>query len=245
MAQKKEVKKENFIINLLFNIVIPAIILSKLSTEDKLGPLYGLLIALAFPVSYGLYDLIYRRKTNILSILGFISVLLSGVIGVMELPVEWIAVKEASIPFLIGLAILISVKTPFPLVKKLIFNPDVMDVEKIETHLQENDNVKKFDKVLLNASLLLFASFMLSAILNFVLAKIIVKSPTGTVEFNEELGKLTMLSYPIILLPTLLVTIFAIWYFFKSLKTLTGLPVEDFFFEHQQKEEVPQENDEK
>ena len=231
-----EKKKENFFVNLLFNIVIPSIILSYLSTQETLGPLYGLLLALAFPVGYGVYDLIVRRKTNLLSVLGFVSVLLSGVIGVMKLPVEWIALKEASIPLVIAILVLGSVKTKSPLVKTLIFNPDVIDVKTIEALLMEKGNERKFEKVVLNSSLLLFASFSLSAVLNFVMAKIIVKSPTGSVQFNEELGKLTALSYPIILLPTLIVAAIAVWYFFKSLTKLTGLPVEDLFFEHPDKE---------
>jgi predicted permease len=39
-------KKENILVNLCFNIIIPALILSKLSKPAYLGPLWGLVIAL-------------------------------------------------------------------------------------------------------------------------------------------------------------------------------------------------------
>ena len=52
-----EQKKNNQLTNLLVNIIIPVIILTKFSKEEYLGPLYGLLAALAPPFLYGLYDL--------------------------------------------------------------------------------------------------------------------------------------------------------------------------------------------
>ena len=69
------------------NIVIPVIILVRFSGEDQLGPVNGLLVALAFPVGYGLYDFIVRRGFNPYSMLGFASVLLTGGIGLLKLPV--------------------------------------------------------------------------------------------------------------------------------------------------------------
>ena len=66
------------------------------------------------PTIYGLYDILIRKKTNFISILGFVSVLISGIIGVWQLPTEYVAYKEASIPFLIGVGVFISGFTSFP-----------------------------------------------------------------------------------------------------------------------------------
>ena len=74
-------KPENTLLNLTCNLVVPTIVLMKFSTDAWLGPLWGLLVALVFPIGYGIYDLITRRKTNYLSILGLVSVLLSGAGG--------------------------------------------------------------------------------------------------------------------------------------------------------------------
>ena len=63
---------------IIASVDIPTIVLMKFSTENRLGPLWGLIVALIFPIGYGIYDLVTRKKTNVLSILGFVSVLCSG-----------------------------------------------------------------------------------------------------------------------------------------------------------------------
>ena len=96
-----------------------------------------LLIALCFPIAYFIYDLILRKKYNFISILGLISVLLTGGIGILEIPTQWFAVKEAAIPSIIGLAVILSLKTPYPLVRSILLNPELMDVPKIDAALLE------------------------------------------------------------------------------------------------------------
>ena len=70
-------------------------------------------------------------------------------------------------------------------------------------------------------------SFFLSAILNYALAKYIVVSPSGTEEFNSELGTMNLLSYPVITIPCVIVMIYAMFYLFKHIKRLTGLDFEE------------------
>ena len=126
-----EKKKESPLVSLLVSIVIPAIILSKFSTEEYLGILPGFLVALAFPVGYAIYNLLVRKETGFIAIIGFVSIFLTGIIGVFEFPTEWLAVKEAAVPLLIGIAVIVSLKTPYPLVKKLLFNEELLDLKLI------------------------------------------------------------------------------------------------------------------
>lgn len=78
---------------------------------------------------------------------------------------------------------------------------------------------------------MLAASFLVSAILNFVLAKILIQSPSGTAEFNAELGKMTALSFPVIALPSTAIMLVALWYIFGKLKKLTNLEFDDLLAE--------------
>lgn len=229
--EQKTQKKENSLISILVSIVIPAIILSKFSKPEYLGVLPGFLIALAFPIIQSLYDIIVNKKAGLIAIIGFVSIFLTGIIGVLELPSEWMAYKEASVPLLIGIAVVVSLKTPYPLIKKLFYNEDLIDVEKIDAILIENNSKEKFEKIMRNATYMIGASFLLSAILNFILTKIIIQSPTGTEAFNEELGRLTALSYPVIALPSTLVMFVALWYLFKQLKKITNLSMEEMMSE--------------
>ena len=77
-------KKENLLVNLICNVALPALLMAQLSKETRLGPVWGLIVALAFPVSYGIYDFIARKKTNLFSVLGFVGILLSGVLGLLN-----------------------------------------------------------------------------------------------------------------------------------------------------------------
>lgn len=226
-----EKKKESPLVSLLVSIVIPAIILSKFSTEEYLGILPGFLVALAFPVGYAIYNLLVRKETGFIAILGFVSIFLTGIIGVFEFPTEWLAVKEAAVPLLIGIAVIVSLKTPYPLVKKLLFNEEMLDLKLIDKKLKENDNVFEIEKVLIKSTFLVAGSFLLSAFLNFFLTKYIVVSPAGTAAFNEELGTLTAISYPAIALPSTAVMFVALYYIFKQLTKLTGLSFEEILSE--------------
>lgn len=228
-ATERKKKKQNPLINILFNIVVPVVILSKFSNDNYLGPKLGLVVALAFPLGYFLWEWRREHKANFISILGFVSVLLTGIIGVFEFPSELIAYKEASVPFIIGLAVLISMKTPYPLVKKLLYNEDLMNMELINNRLEENDNSKAVERMLVNASYMVAASFLVSTILNFSLAKYLIHSPSGTPEFAEEMARMTALSYPVIALPSTLVLVFALFYVYNRLSKLTGLEFEQLF----------------
>lgn len=219
--------KENPIINLLFSIVIPAIILSKFSTPETLGVIPGFLIALAFPVGLSIYQLVVKKQVGFIAILGFVSILLTGLIGIFEIPTQWLAVKEAAVPLLIGLAVLISQYTKYPLIEKIIYNDQLLKLDVINNRLQQNGGHQALKKAMRNATFMVAASFLLSAILNFGLTKYLVVSPAGTEAFNQELGKLTALSYPVIALPSTLVMVVALWYLVKQLRQITGLSFEE------------------
>jgi len=96
-------KKSGFISNLLLNVIIPAVILSRFSGPDALGPVWAVVVALAFPLLFGLWELLQSGKVNFFSILGIVSVLLTGGISLLQLPPSYIAIKEAVVPGLIGI----------------------------------------------------------------------------------------------------------------------------------------------
>ena len=75
----------------------------------------------------------------------------------------------------------------------------------------------------------LAGTFGFSALMNYGLAKVIVTSPTGTVAFNEELGRLTVLSYPMIAIPSMLMIGGIMWYVGHTIRQLTGLEWQEIF----------------
>ncbi|RAP33146.1 MFS transporter [Candidatus Marinamargulisbacteria bacterium SCGC AG-410-N11] len=224
MNSPKESSKSS-LLNLLLTIVIPSIILVKFSSDQHLGVKWGFLVALSFPFFYGLFEFYKERRVGFFSALGFVSVLLTGGIGILELPPHWIAVKEAMIPFIIGVAVLFSTKTKFPLL--FIFVKQVLQFQKIEAILKQKKLMVEFRDKCNFASVILSAAFFTSATLNYFLAKFIVVSEPGTSQFNAELGRLTALSYPVIALPSTIIMVGALFYLMYHLKKLTGLEFED------------------
>ena len=237
MNSPKNPKNENILLNLFLNIVLPTIILMKFSGDEYLGTRLGVVVALSFPIGYGLYDFTRTEKINFYSVLGVISVAITGAMTLLELPLKYYAIKEATIPTIFGLVVLGSLKTPYPIVKKFVYNDSVFDVKHIEDALKKFGNEIAFQKALSVTSYLLAGSFFLSAVLNYGLAKYILKSAPGTEAFNIELGKMTALSYPVITIPSLIVLIGAAFYLFRSIKRLTQLTFEDIFVSVEAEEE--------
>nr|CAA6825287.1 MAG: MFS transporter [uncultured Thiotrichaceae bacterium] len=221
--------KENPFVSIVVNILIPAFVLFYLSNDEYLGSKLGFVVALSFPFFYGVYDFIQRRKINFIAALGLINVLLTGGIGLLEIDNHWLAVKEATIPALIGLGVLASVKTKYPLVKALFYNDLIVDTTKVEAELEARNNENAFDKLVVRATMILASSFLVSSVLNYILAKMIVVSAPGSAEYNQELGKLTLMSYPVIVIPSMIVMGFAFWYLYKGIKSLTELDAESIF----------------
>ena len=213
-------------IDLLVSIILPSIILMKFSGENDLGATGALITALAFPLGWGIFELIKYRKFNFIALLGLISVLLTGGIGLLQLDLKWLAIKEAAIPSIIGLAVLVSTFTRYPLVKTMLFNPKVIDVDKIKEKLEEKNSTLAFDARLMKANYLFAATFLFSAIMNYILAKSIVTSPSGSAAFNEELGQLTLYSYPMIAIPSMLMMMAIMYYLWRTINGLTGLDLE-------------------
>ncbi len=220
-------RQSNPLLLIAVTVVLPSIILMKLSGPERLGAVGGLLLALSLPLAWGLYDLVGQRKVNWFAVLGLVSVLLTGGIGLLELGPEWLAVKEAAIPGLIGLVVLGSVWTGYPLIRTLLYNPSVVNVDRIQAALKSHDSEQIFDSRLRLATLLLAGTFFFSSAMNYILAKWLVTSPAGTEAFNEELGKMTLLSYPMIAIPSMLMMIGVFIFLMRSVKTLTGLDLQD------------------
>ncbi|ACR14548.1 putative membrane protein [Teredinibacter turnerae T7901] len=228
-------KKENPFVNLLINVIIPTVILVKFSGADYLGPKLGLIVALAFPIVYGIYDFVRTRKVNFFSAFGVLSVILTGGMSLLQLDPKYIAIKEAAIPLLFGAATLISLKTPYPLVKTFLFNDAILQTDKVHHALEERGNRAAFERTLVYASYMIAGSFLLSSVLNYVLAKIVLVSTPGTEEFNAELGTMTALSLPVITIPSMLVLFGALFYLFRQIKALAGLSLEDVFVDPSEK----------
>ena len=189
------------LLDLLLSIVLPSIVLMRFSGEQDLGASGALVVALAFPLGLGVYELLRYRQTNYIAVLGLVSVL--------------------------GIAVLVSARLGYPLIRVMLYNPKILDTAKISRLLRERGVEQAFELRLSNATYLLAGTFFFSAVMNFLLATWIVTSPSGTAAFNEELGRLTLLSYPAIAIPSMLMMLGIFWSLWRSIRAYTGLGLEE------------------
>ncbi len=219
--------KQRPLVDLLVSIVIPSVILMKFSGEANLGPHQALILALAFPLGWGLFELIRYRKYNFIALLGIVSVFLTGGIGLLKLDPQWLAVKEAAVPGVIGLVVLFSTRTRYPLIRTLLYNEKVLNVPRIDERLRQRGLTEVFEQRLLKATYFLAGTFFFSSFMNYVVAKWIVVSPAGTEAFNAELGRMTLVSYPMIAIPSMLMMMAILFYLWRTIHGLTGLKMEE------------------
>ncbi len=192
-----------------------------------LGPKVSLVFAISFPLLYGVFHFIRSRQVNFISVLGFVSVLLTGLFGLLELDPLTMAIKEASVPLIIAIVIFISIRMGKNIVTSLFFNEDIIDLQRVYTVLDERNSRVQFDEMFKKSSYWVVFSFLLSSVLNFTLARIILQSQPGTEEYTAEIGKLTGLSFPIIAVPCTIILVVVMFYIFKQITKMTDIPLEE------------------
>lgn len=230
-------KPENPLFNISFNIIIPVLILNK--GAQIFGPGKGvlvLLLALAFPVFYGAFDFIQNKRKNIVSAFGLLNVLFTGGLALYKLDGIWFAVKEAGFPLLIGFFVLLSAYYT----KKSFFEYLIQHFPlKWDLIEQKITNLKDLKKLFKTYTVWLSFSFVLSAILNFILALYIFSEPgqkiiseqEKEVILNQQIARMTWMGFIVIGLPMTVFSIAIFWRFLKKLEKLTQEPMQNLFID--------------
>ncbi len=224
---------ENSFSNIAINIIIPVLILNK-GSRLGLNPTQSLLIALAFPLTNGIYSLVKDKKMNYISLLGLVNILFSGILTLLALGGIWFAIKEAFFPLLIGTFVFASSKTKKPFFETLFLNESVFNLVKLHQHLETDEKQKAFRLLLIKSTQYLSLSFVLSAVLNFFLALYIftpIPESLATVEkqnlLNQQLSEMTLYSLVVILIPTVVCVGIIMYAAFKKITAITGLKMDD------------------
>jgi hypothetical protein len=237
----RNAQQEHPLANILVNVLIPVLALSYLSKEGEqpwhLGPAKAMVLALALPLSYGCWFFWKRKSANPFSILGLVSVLLTGGLTVYlwnhdgtikHNAAVLFGLKEASIPLVLGLTIVISHWTSMPLLRVFLYNDNLFDIGKIEAAVGERGQQEDYRRLLFRCTLLFAASFLISTLLNFLLALhfLGVLDPTAhdaREQYNTQVAKLTGWSFAVIGGPVLLFLLFTLWRLFVGLRRVSGL----------------------
>ena len=228
-------KKDTPLWNLLFNIVLPVIILNKAhSFFPSNGALYSLITALSFPFVYGLTEYAKAKTVNTLSIIGLVSIALTGGLALMKLEGIFFAIKEAMIPLIIAIFILGSLFFKKPLMYLILMKSSAIKSQLILSRIKDRESEIPFNKLMKTSTLWLVGSFFLSAVLNFIIAFFVftdidpeASSNQKSQILNEQIADMTWMGYVMIALPLSILMAVLIWYIIKHLKKLTGLKLEE------------------
>ncbi len=225
----------SILIDLVFNLALPVLILEKLSHRmGENGPLWALILALSFPLGFGLYDYVKKKKRNWAAVLGFVNTLFTGAFALFGLTRNWYIVKELLIPLILGIYVLLSTKSQKPLVEQLVYNDKVLNTSLIEERLKSIGRFSDLTQHLRLSTLLFAASFFLSALLNFLVANKVFTdieyfwnaSERAAIR-NLQIAEMTKLGYVIIALPCMVITMVIVWYLLYGVTKLTGLTMNE------------------
>lgn len=226
--------RENPWLNIIFNIALPVLILNK--GGAYIGPAWALVIAILFPLGYGLVDLYNSRKINWISVLGLLNVLFTGGLALSGKTGIWFAVKEAAFPLLIGIFVWASAFSRRPALSFFILNPQAFNIEKMMLALDTEEKKRAFDGLVKTSTQFLSISFLVSAALNFGLAYKVFKpiatdiTPDAQSQvLNEQIAQMTQWSFVVILVPSMIILLAIILYFGKRFKTITGESLDQYF----------------
>ncbi len=228
-------KQENFFLNIGFNVFLPVIVLEQLSTRmGEQGPLIALIVAVSLPLGYGAYDWIRFQRRNWLSALGFVSVLLTGGLGLFELTGIWFVAKESGFPLILGIGALISAFSKKPFMEALFFNPQLLSVERIQEQITRLGKGNELKALFKRSTFYFSGSFFLSAALNYWLAARIfldIDESLPALErktiLNQQIAEMTWKSQIAIVIPLMVISMLVLGFFLKRLKDLSQLSLEE------------------
>ncbi len=244
IAAKVAPPQDNPFANIIINVLAPVLVLSYLSKDgDKLwhvGPMWAMFIALALPIGYGLWHYVKYRQMNIFSLVGLLSVLLTGAItiylwsggqSVRKNAALLFGIKEAVQPLILGSLFLITHKMGKPLFNLFLYNDNIFDLPRIEGAVKERDNQTNYQALLWKSTILFFGSFLISSVMNLALAfhflgDLDPMSADWKQLYNKDVAKITGWGFVVIGVPLLVVSGFILWYLIAGLKRLTGLETE-------------------
>lgn len=238
-SQKKE--QENPLHNILINVLIPVFALSFMSKDgDKIwhiGAAKAMIVALVPPLAYGVWFFVKTKKMNMFSLLGLVSVLLTGGLtlylwnadGTIKPNAALLfGIKEACIPFVLGIAVLFSYRSNSPLLQAFLYNDGVFNIPHIEKTVEEKQQQSEYQKILWQSTLLFATSFMVSTVLNLFLAMHFLgqldhTAPDAKEIYNAQVAKITGWGFLVIGAPLMIFLGFTLWHLLKNLRRITGL----------------------
>lgn len=245
---------ENGLTNVLVNIILPVILLSLCSKDPalvraagkspsfwQLGPQTALTLAVIFPIAYGIWHFVKVRKANLFSIIGILSVLLTGGLTlylwspdgtVKDHANWWFGAKEASIPLIFALTIYLSGRTARPLLHEFVYQDALFNIRKIEQFVEKHERQDAYLALIRKINTLFASCFILSSALNLALALFLFRgfdnhAIDAQESYNKIVASITGWGFVVVLAPIFVFFYLMVRKLISGLIEVTGLPEDD------------------
>lgn len=222
------------ILLIIVNVILPIVILNKMTAAW--GAVPTLLVALAFPIAGGIYEKIKANKWSMISLLGFVNILITGALALSGLNGIWFALKEAIFPSLVGLFVFYSAKTSSPFMQTLFLNPKTVKVDLLKEKIEEKGMSETFQGWIQSSTRQLSLSFFMSAVINFAIGLRVFAPILETLSFeernqilNKQIAEMHSMSFMILTVPSFLAIFFIFTRLLKKIEATTGIKSDDLF----------------
>jgi hypothetical protein len=203
--------------DLLFNCVLPALLLARGTAWLGAGPALG--AALAFPLVHAVWSRLAAARPSPLLPLALAGTAITGGLALFALPAGLYALKEAALPLLVALWLWTTASSPQSGLRGMLDR--AVDLGAIEAALDPPRRAA-WNAVWIGGARALAAVTALSGLVGAALAAAWIRSPGGSEAFNAELASYTAWSWPLVNLPSLLASGLVLWRTIAAAESVSG-----------------------
>jgi hypothetical protein len=213
---------------LIAGFAIPTFVLLYFSDESRLGPLWAMMLALAFPLALELYSLRIRRKPSVMSLLAIVGILFVGAISLLGLSEGWLALRRSLIYIVGALVVLILLRFKREIINKAI--AQVVDMDVVYNAAKKKGTPHTWITRHINRVIYLLSAFLLLVgIATYIVTIVFITAPAGTSEFNAQYAQLRVMSIIFTTIPLLAGVVGLLMYMVYGLEKMTGVKAEDLW----------------
>lgn len=235
-------QKSHPVLSVVCSILLPVLILNKCSAEGaawyRLGATPALVVALCLPVSYGLWGVWKARGGGIITLLGIVTTLLTGLVtiyaqsgadgGSLRPSTPWVyAAKEGALPVIIALVVLLGGTGPRSLLRSIFYTERAFHTREVEARIAALQRGADYKALLGLMNCLMAGTFLSSGVLSFFIALHfqlpVLQLPAAqqAEAYNYAVGSITWWSWALISIPALAIYIVLCFYLPRKLRRLT------------------------
>lgn len=215
------------ILSVVCSILLPVLVLNKCSAAGEawyqLGSTAALVVALSLPVGYGLWNILTKRGGGVITLLGIVTTLLTGLVtiyaesgadGALRANTPWIyAAKEGLLPLVIAGLVLLGGTGEGSLLRTIFYTEEAFHTREVEARVAEQGRWADYEAVLGLMNCLMAGTFLTSAVLSFFIALhfqlpvLELPAEQQAEAYNYAVGSITWWSWVLISIPTLAIFI--------------------------------------